>query len=131
MGESSRAGSGNAEGLAFLPGTNELWAAVNETDDILYPFRNSWQGSGSNDYGQMITGYVDDHPPDEFIHVKKGANYGWPVLAQEKETVDLTPPRPPSNSNFLHPRSQFESRLLSSSFLSDLSLFPFCPSFPS
>ena len=34
----------NAEGLAFLPGTNELWAAVNETDDIRYPFRNSWQG---------------------------------------------------------------------------------------
>lgn len=68
----------NAEGLAFLPGTNELWAAVNETDDILYPFRNSWRGDGSNDYGQMITGYVDDHPPDEFIHVKEGANYGWP-----------------------------------------------------
>ena len=68
----------NAEGLAFLPGTNELWAAVNETDDILYPFRNSRQGGGSNDYGQMITGYVDDHPPDEFIHVKEGANYGWP-----------------------------------------------------
>ena len=32
-------------------------------------------------------------------------------------------PSPPSNSNFLHPRSQFESRLLSPSFLSDLSLF--------
>ena len=43
----------NAEGLAFVPGTNELWAAVNETDDILYPFRNSWQGSGSIDYGQI------------------------------------------------------------------------------
>jgi sugar lactone lactonase YvrE len=28
----------NAEGLAFVPGTNELWAAVNETDDIRYPF---------------------------------------------------------------------------------------------
>jgi hypothetical protein len=40
--------AGNAEGLAFVPGTNELWAAVNETDDILYPFRNSWQGSGIN-----------------------------------------------------------------------------------
>jgi glucose/arabinose dehydrogenase len=36
----------NAEGLAFVPGTNELWAAVMETDDILYPFRNSWQGRG-------------------------------------------------------------------------------------
>jgi glucose/arabinose dehydrogenase len=68
----------NAEGLAFVPGTNDLWAAVNESDDILYPFRTSWQGSGSIDYGKKIRSYIDDHPPDEFIHVKEGANYGWP-----------------------------------------------------
>jgi len=76
----------NAEGLAFVPGTNELWAAVMETDDILYPFRNSWQGSGSNDYGNMITSYIDDHPPDEFIHVKDGANYGWPFANPNPDT---------------------------------------------
>src|SRR3984893_11437510 len=68
----------NAEGLAFVPGTNELWAAVNEADDVRYRFQNTWQGSGSNDYGKRITSYIDDHPPDEFIHVKEGANYGWP-----------------------------------------------------
>jgi hypothetical protein len=33
------------------------------------------------------------------------------------------PPRLPSNSNFLHPRTQSHSRLLSLSLLSDLSLF--------
>jgi glucose/arabinose dehydrogenase len=76
----------NAEGLAFVPGTNELWASVNETDDILYPFRNSWQGSGSNDYGKMITSYIDDHPPDEFIHVREGANYGWPFANPNPDT---------------------------------------------
>jgi glucose/arabinose dehydrogenase len=76
----------NAEGLAFVPGTNELWAAVNETDDILYPFRNSWQGSGSIDYGKLITSYIDDHPPDEFIHVKEGANYGWPFANPNPDT---------------------------------------------
>jgi glucose/arabinose dehydrogenase len=76
----------NAEGLAFVPGTNELWAAVMETDDILYPFRNSWQGRGSNDYGESITSYVDDHPPDEFIHVKDGANYGWPFANPNPDT---------------------------------------------
>jgi glucose/arabinose dehydrogenase len=76
----------NAEGLTFVPGTNELWAAVMETDDILYPFRNSWQGSGSNDYGEFITSYVDDHPPDEFIHVKDGANYGWPFANPNPDT---------------------------------------------
>jgi len=76
----------NAEGLAFVPGTNELWAAVNETDDILYPFRNSWRGSGLIDYGNLITSYVDDHPPDEFIHVKEGANYGWPFANPDPDT---------------------------------------------
>src|SRR5260370_29053747 len=76
----------NAEGLAFVPGTNELWAAVNETDDTLYPFRTSWQGSGSIDYGKLITSYIDDHPPDEFIHVKEGANYGWPFANPNPDT---------------------------------------------
>ena len=76
----------NAEGLAFVPGTNELWAAVNETDDIIYPFRNSWQGSGSIDYGKSIVSYVDDHPPDEFIHVREGANYGWPFVNPDPDT---------------------------------------------
>jgi glucose/arabinose dehydrogenase len=76
----------NAEGLAFVPGKNELWAAINETDDVLYPFRNSWQGSGSNDYGKMITSYFDDHPPDEFIEVKEGANYGWPFANPNPDT---------------------------------------------
>jgi glucose/arabinose dehydrogenase len=76
----------NAEGLAFVPGTNELWAAVNETDDILYPFRDSWKDSGSNNYGKLILSYVDDHPPDEFIHVKDGANYGWPFANPNPDT---------------------------------------------
>jgi glucose/arabinose dehydrogenase len=68
----------NAEGLAFAPGTNELGAAVNEADGILYPFRNGWQGSASIDYGKSIVSYIDDHPPDEFIQMKDGADYGWP-----------------------------------------------------
>ena len=76
----------NAEGLAFAPDTNELWAAVNETDDILYPFRNSWQGSGSIDYGKLISSYIEDHPPDEFIHVREGANYGWPFANPNPDT---------------------------------------------
>ena len=31
-------------------------------------------------------GYVDDHPPDEFIHVKEGANYGWPFANPNPDT---------------------------------------------
>jgi glucose/arabinose dehydrogenase len=68
----------NAEGLAFVPGTNVLWAVVNERDNIRYPFKDGWRGSRTNDYGRLLSGYVDDHPPDEFIEVREGANYGWP-----------------------------------------------------
>ncbi|MBV9105278.1 MAG: PQQ-dependent sugar dehydrogenase [Verrucomicrobia bacterium] len=68
----------NAEGLAFLPGTDELWAVVNERDDIRYPFDGKRGEHSASDYGRVMRWYVDDHPPDEFIHVKEGANYGWP-----------------------------------------------------
>jgi glucose/arabinose dehydrogenase len=68
----------NAEGLGFRPGTNELWAVVNERDNVRYPFNGKRGGYQASDYGRLITSYIDDHPPDEFIHVKEGANYGWP-----------------------------------------------------
>lgn len=68
----------NAEGLDFRPGTNDLWAVVNERDNIRYPFKGERGGYQASDYGRLIPSYIDDHPPDEFIHVKEGANYGWP-----------------------------------------------------
>ncbi|MBV8142794.1 MAG: sugar dehydrogenase [Verrucomicrobia bacterium] len=68
----------NAEGLGFLPGMDELWAVVNERDDIRYPFQSARGAHSASEYGRVIQSYVDDHPPDEFIHVKQGANYGWP-----------------------------------------------------
>jgi glucose/arabinose dehydrogenase len=68
----------NAEGLDFRPGTNELWAVVNERDNVRYPFNGKRGGYQASDYGRLIPSYIDDHPPDEFIHVKEGANYGWP-----------------------------------------------------
>jgi len=42
------------------------------------PFRNGWDGDRTSDYGRLMRSYVDEHPPDEFIHVIEGANYGWP-----------------------------------------------------
>ncbi|GCE16504.1 hypothetical protein KDK_03040 [Dictyobacter kobayashii] len=63
----------NAEGLAFVPGTNVLWVAVNNRDNILYPHQDA-----TGQYQQRIPAYVDNHPPEEFTHVQEGANYGWP-----------------------------------------------------
>lgn len=48
-------GTRNPVGLAFYPGTDELWATVNERD-----------------------GLGDDLPPDYLAHVEKGDFFGWP-----------------------------------------------------
>jgi glucose/arabinose dehydrogenase len=76
----------NAEGLDFVPGTNVLWAVVNGSDDIRFPFHRSWSGTGSDDYGKRIPGYIDDHPPETFIHVKFGADYGWPFAEPDPDS---------------------------------------------
>jgi glucose/arabinose dehydrogenase len=68
----------NAEGLAFVPGTNTLWAVVNNRDNIAYPFRNDWNAYGTIDYRKVIQSYVDNHPPEAFTRVRGGGNYGWP-----------------------------------------------------
>lgn len=68
----------NAEGLAFAPGTRDLWVAVNNRDNVAYPFHRDFDGDGGDDYGRVIPAYVDDHPPEELIRVRDGGNYGWP-----------------------------------------------------
>ncbi len=52
----------NAEGLAFVPGTNDLWAAVNNRDNIAYP-----KDDGSGNKGEVIPSYVDNHPPESSL----------------------------------------------------------------
>lgn len=71
----------NAEGLAFVPGTNTLWVAVNNRDNTPYPLDD-----GTGKYGQVIPAYVDNHPPDEFTQVNDGANYGWPFYNPNPDT---------------------------------------------
>jgi glucose/arabinose dehydrogenase len=68
----------NAEGLDFLPGTNLLWAAVNNRDNIKFPFDADIDGDGNSDLGKVVPAYVDVNPPEPFTVVQDGANYGWP-----------------------------------------------------
>jgi glucose/arabinose dehydrogenase len=68
----------NAEGLDFIPGTQDLWITVANRDEMLYPFNNDFDGDGSDDYGKLIQSFVDFNPPELFTRVRPGANYGWP-----------------------------------------------------
>lgn len=77
----------NAEGLAFVPGTNELWVAVNNRDNIAYPHQDA-----TGQYGKVIPAYVNNHPPEEFTHVRDGGNYGWPFCnPNPDQSVDTMP----------------------------------------
>jgi glucose/arabinose dehydrogenase len=77
----------NAEGLAILPGSTELWVVVNNRDNIAYPFHNDWNGDGTDDYGKVMQSYVDNHPPEEFTRVRDGGNYGWPFANPNPDTA--------------------------------------------
>jgi glucose/arabinose dehydrogenase len=73
----------NAEGLAILSATNTLWAAVNERDDIPYPY----QDHSGNQFGVVYVPYVDNHPPDELTSVRDGGNYGWPYCNPTQDSA--------------------------------------------
>ncbi len=66
----------NGDGLSFAP-DGSLWTAVNERDDIAYPFHHAY-GGHSDAYGQVIQAYVNNHPPDEVAKLTAGRNLGWP-----------------------------------------------------
>jgi glucose/arabinose dehydrogenase len=61
----------NAVGIACNPNSGELWATVNERDDI-----------------------GDDIPFDYFTHVVDGGFYGWPFAYAGRQVDDRVSPRP-------------------------------------
>ena len=66
----------NGEGLSFAP-DGALWTAVNERDNIPYPFHTAY-GGVADAYGKVFQSYVNDHPPDELARLTQGRNLGWP-----------------------------------------------------
>ncbi len=66
----------NGDGLSIAP-DGTVWTAVNQRDDIAYPFHRAYRGH-ADAYGQVMPAYVDDHPPDEVARLTAGRNLGWP-----------------------------------------------------
>ena len=81
----------NAEGLDFLPGTNQLWAALIGRDEIPYPFDDDYDGDGQSDYGRIMQRFVDDNPPELFTRIRDGGHYGWPYC-NPVPNADMTNP---------------------------------------
>jgi glucose/arabinose dehydrogenase len=66
----------NGDGLSIAP-DGTLWTAVNERDQISYPFDRAYGGS-ADAHNQVIPAYVNNHPPDEVAKLKPGRDLGWP-----------------------------------------------------
>ena len=78
----------NGEGLALAP-NGEVWTAVNNRDNIPYPFHRAY-GGFADAFGHVIQAYVNNHPPDEIVPVVAGRNLGWPYCDPDQ---DLNRPR--------------------------------------
>jgi glucose/arabinose dehydrogenase len=74
----------NGEGLSFAP-DGSLWTAVNERDEIPYPFHRPY-GEFADAYGHVIPRYVDEHPPDEVARLTAGRDLGWPYCNPDPDT---------------------------------------------
>lgn len=73
----------NGEGLALAP-NGSIWTAVNERDNIPYPFHQPYAGY-ADAYGKVIQAYVNNHPPDEVVPVVAGRNLGWPYCNPDQD----------------------------------------------
>lgn len=66
----------NGTGLAIAP-DGSVWTAVNNRDNISYPYDTAYTGAGSS-LGQVISAYVADHPAEELAKLTPGRDLGWP-----------------------------------------------------
>jgi glucose/arabinose dehydrogenase len=73
----------NGTGLALGP-DGRVWTAVNNRDNIQYPYHQAYGGDGDA-YGQVIPGYVNDHPPEELAALTPGRDLGWPFCNPEPD----------------------------------------------
>jgi glucose/arabinose dehydrogenase len=67
----------NGTGLAIAP-DESVWTAVNNRDNIEYPYDREYPGSSGSAQGEVLEGYVADHPAEELARLTPGRDLGWP-----------------------------------------------------
>jgi glucose/arabinose dehydrogenase len=67
----------NGTGLAIAP-DGSVWTAVNNRDNIAYPFDAAFGDAKESSQGEVIDGYVNDHPAEELAKLTAGRDLGWP-----------------------------------------------------
>ncbi|WP_170854134.1 PQQ-dependent sugar dehydrogenase [Microlunatus flavus] len=80
----------NGTGLAVAP-DGEVWTAVNNRDNIEYPYDRDFDGDGRSDQGDLLPAYVGDHPLEPFAHLTQGRDLGWPYCNPDPDVEPGVP----------------------------------------
>lgn len=75
----------NGTGLAIAP-DGAVWTAVNNRDNIQYPFDRPYGTASGSSLGQVIGEYVRDHPVEPLAKLTAGRNLGWPYCNPDPDT---------------------------------------------
>jgi glucose/arabinose dehydrogenase len=67
----------NGTGLAVAP-DGAVWTAVNNRDNVAYPYDRDVDRDGSSDLGDVVPAYVGDHPLEPLARLTQGRDLGWP-----------------------------------------------------
>ncbi|GAB3897338.1 hypothetical protein GCM10029964_080010 [Kibdelosporangium lantanae] len=67
----------NGTGLAIAP-DGAVWTAVNNRDNVQYPYDRPFGDASSSSRGKVIPDYVRDHPVEPLAKLTAGRNLGWP-----------------------------------------------------
>lgn len=86
----------NGTGLAIAP-DGAVWTAVNNRDNIAYPYDRPYGDAGESSLGEVIPDYVDDHPVEPIAKLTAGRNLGWPYCNPD---ADVDPGVADSPQNF-------------------------------
>jgi glucose/arabinose dehydrogenase len=83
----------NGTGLAVAP-DGAVWTAVNNRDNIAYPFDRDFDGDGRSDLGDVLPGYVADHPLEPLARLTSGRDLGWPYCNPDPDVEPGAPGSP-------------------------------------
>jgi glucose/arabinose dehydrogenase len=83
----------NGSALGLDP-AGALWTAVNNRDEMPYPFHRAYDGSGPSDYGKVIRSYVNDHPLEPVAKLTAGRDLGWPFCDPDPSVRPATADSP-------------------------------------
>ena len=80
----------NGTGLAVAP-DGAVWTAVNNRDNIPFPYDRPYGADDGSARGRVIPDYVDDHPPEELARLTPGRDLGWPYCNPDPDVSPGVP----------------------------------------